>query len=327
VDRRRFLLTSLAGTFVAPVAVGAQQADRVARVGVLSVGEVLPWEEIAKSPLTTSLRSLGWIAGQNIIFEPRFAEGQTDRLPALAADLVRLKVDVIATLTNQETLAAKQVTSSIPIVMLLGVRPVEAGLVASLARPGGNVTGVTVAPIAGGKYLELLREALPNLTRVAILSDPTFPGNTPLKLLEADAQRLGLTLVFIGAPRPEDVLAAFKRIIQERPDALLVALTGPLLGRMREIIAFGAEHRLPTFFPGARTAVDAGGLMSYGYDYPPLFRRAAWYIDRVLKGTKPADLPIEQPTKFELVINLKTAKALGLTIPPSLLARADQVIE
>jgi ABC-type uncharacterized transport system substrate-binding protein len=324
---RRAFVTGLGAVLVAPLIAEAQQADRVARVGVLSVGQVLPWEEIAKSPLLTSLRSLGWIAGQNIVFEPRFAEGQTDRLPALAADLVRLKVDVIATLTNQETLAAKQATNSIPIVMLLGVGPVEAGLVASLARPGGNVTGVTVAPIAGGKYLELLREALPNVARVGILSDPTFPGHTPLQRLEADARRLGLTLVFIGAQQPEDVAAAFTRIIQERPGALLVALTGPLLGRMREIIAFAAEHRLPTFFPGARTPVDAGGLMSYGYDYPPLFRRAAWYIDRVLNGTKPADLPIEQPTMYELVINMRTAKALGLTIPPSLLLRADQVIE
>jgi len=304
---------------------GAQSVGKVARVGVLSVAP--PPEEVAESPLGTSLRDLGWIAGQNIVFELRVSQGQTDRLPALAADLVRLKVDVIVALGNHEILAAKQATASIPIVMVFGVRPVEAGLVTSLARPGGNVTGTTVAPVAAGKYLELLKEAVPKLARVAILWDPTVLGHTAPARLEADARTLGLTLAFIEAKRPDDVVPAFERIIQDQPGALLVALGGALLGRMREIVEFAAQHRLPTIFPGARAAVDAGGLMSYGYDFPPLLRRAAWYIDRILRGATPADLPVEQPTKVELVINLKSAKALGLTIPPSMLARADEVIQ
>jgi putative tryptophan/tyrosine transport system substrate-binding protein len=304
---------------------GAQSVGRVARVGVLSVAP--PPEEVAASPLVTSLRDLGWIAGQNIVFEPRVAQGQPDRLPALAADLVRLKVDVIVALSNHDILAAKQATASIPIVMVFGVRPVEAGLVNSLARPGGNVTGTTVAPVAAGKYLELLKEAVPKPARVAILWDPTVLGHTAPARLEADARTMGLTLAFIEAQRPEDVAPAFGRIIQDRPGALLVALGGPLWGRMREIVEFAVQHRLPTIFPEARAAVDAGGLMSYGYDLSPLLRRAAWYIDRILRGAKPTDLPVEQPTKVGLVINLKSAKALGLTIPPSLLQRADHVIE
>lgn len=321
------LIALIVGVLAVPPGAGAQPVGKVARVGILSVGVAPPPEEIAKSPLLTSLRDLGWIAGQSIVFETRFAAGQTDQLPALAADLVRLKVDVILALTNHETLAAKQATTSIPIVMLLGVAPVEAGLVASLARPGGNITGTTVAPIAGGKYLELLKEAVPKLARVAVLWDPTFPGITTQELLEVDARTLGLTSAVFEARRPEDVDAALARIARDRPGALLVALGGPLLARIRQIVEFAAQHHLPTIFPGARIPVDAGGLMSYGYDFPPLLRRAAWYVDRILRGTKPADLPVEQPTTAELVVNLKTATALGLAIPRSLLQRADHVIE
>lgn len=321
------LIALIVGVLAVPPGAGAQPVGKVARVGILSVGVAPPPEEIAKSPLLTSLRDLGWIAGQSIVFETRFAAGQTDQLPALAADLVRLKVDVIVALTNHETLAAKQATTSIPIVMLLGVAPVEAGLVASLARPGGNITGTTVAPIAGGKYLELLKEAVPKLARVAVLWDPTFPGITTQELLEVDARTLGLTSAVFEARRPEDVDAALARIARDRPGALLVALGGPLLARIRQIVEFAAQHHLPTIFPGARIPVDAGGLMSYGYDFPPLLRRAAWYVDRILRGTKPADLPVEQPTTAELVVNLKTATALGLAIPRSLLQRADHVIE
>ena len=324
---RSAFVVLVGGVLTVPSGAGAQPAGKAARVGILSIGAARPSEEIAKSPFVTSLKDLGWAAGENIIFEPRFAAGEGDRLPVLAADLVRLKVDVIVALTNQETLAAKQATSSIPIVMVLGVAPVTAGLVASLARPGGNVTGTTVAPIDGGKYLELLKEAVPTLTRVGVLWDPTYSGLPAQEPLEVAARKLGLTLALIEAQRPVDVDAALARIIKERPGALCVVLGGPLVTRIRQIVDFAAQHRLATIFPGARLPVDAGGLMSYGYDLPPLLRRAAWYVDRILRGTKPADLPVEQPTKVELVINLKTAKAIGLTIPPSVLARADQVIE
>jgi len=317
MDRRRFLLTSLAGVVVAPLGAEAQHAGKVARVGILSVGTAPAPEEVARSSFLAALTDLRWIAGQNIVFESRFAAGQTDRLSALAAELVQLKVDLIVTFLNQETLAAKQATASIPIVMVLGVYPVEAGLVASLARPGGNVTGTTVAPLAAAKYLEMLKQAVPKLARVAILWDPSFPGLSEVgdrERLELEARKLALTLVSIEVQRPDDIERALARIADERFGALWVVPVGPIPSRM------------PTLFP-AREFVDAGGLMSYGYIREDLLRRAATYVDKILRGAKPGDLPVEQPTKFELVVNLKTARALGLTIPPALLARADQLIE
>ncbi len=329
MDRRSFLGTLTGGLLAAPLAADGQQAGKVRRVGILSVGAVPSAEEVARSPFLAALRDLGWIMGQNIAFEPRHAAGQPDRLPALAAELVGLKVDVIVTFLNQETLAAKQATTSIPIVMLFGVYPVQAGLVASLARPGGNVTGTTVAPLTGGKYLELLKEAIPKLARVAILWDPTFPGLTDAAAqtrMEVEARTLGLALASIEIHRLDDVEPALRRIAKEPPGALLVVPGGPLPARAGQVIDFASRHGLPTIFP-AREYVEAGGLMSYGYDREHLWKRAASYVDRILRGAKPGDLPVEQPTKFELVINLKTAKALGLTIPPSLLQRADQVIE
>jgi putative ABC transport system substrate-binding protein len=298
----------------------------VRRIGILSVEAVPSDELLARSPLRAALKELGWILGQNLVFERRFAGGQPDRLPALAAELVELKVDVIVTVLNQETLAAKQATASIPIVMILGVSPVQAGLVASLARPGGNVTGTSIGPITGGKYLDLLKEALPKLARVAILLDPTFPGLSDSAPLESDARKLGLTLTVIPVRGPDDLDRALARIANERFGALWVVPVGPLAGRARQIIDFATSQALPTIFP-TRFFAESGGLMSYGYHLEYLVRRAASYIDRILKGAKPADLPVEEPTKYELVINLGTARALGLTIPPSLLARADQVIE
>jgi putative ABC transport system substrate-binding protein len=264
-----------------------------------------------------------------MVLERRYAGGQPDRLPAMAADLVRLKVDVIVTFLNHETLAAKRATASIPIVMLLGIYPEQAGLVVSLARPGGNVTGTSVGPVTGGKYLELLKEAVPRLTRVAFLWDPTFPGiaNTAFQEeLGVEVRKLGLTLASIEIQRSEDIEQAIARIATERSGALWVLPIGPLAANTRQVIDFAAKHQLPTIFP-SRYFVAVGGLMSYGYDREHLAKRAAAHIDRILKGAKPADLPVEQASKFELVINLKTAKALGLTIPPSLLLRADQVIE
>jgi putative tryptophan/tyrosine transport system substrate-binding protein len=226
---------------------------------------------------------------------------------------VRLQVDVIVTFLNQETLAAKQATTSVPIVMLFGVAPVEAGLVENLARPGGNVTGTTVVPAAPGKYLELLKEAVPKLVRVAVLWDPSFPG---FANLEVEARKLGLTVAPVEVRRPADVEPALERIARDRPGALFVVPVGPILAHIQKIVDFAAQQHLPTMFP-ARSPVDIGGLMSYGYDRAALLRRGASYVDRILRGAKPADLPVEQPTKVELTINLKTAKALGLTIPPS----------
>jgi ABC-type uncharacterized transport system substrate-binding protein len=236
---------------------------------------------------------------------------------------------VIVTFFNQETLAAKRATVSVPIVMCFGIAPVERGLVASLARPGGNVTGTTVAPIAPGKYLELLKDVVPKLATIAVLSDPSGRAALPTvdQSLEAQAQKLGLTLMRIDVQRSDEIESALAGIAKERPGALLVFPSGGgIMTRTRQIIDFATRHRVPTIYP-ARDYVEAGALMSYGYDREQLVKRAAWYVDRVLRGTKPADLPVEQPTKFELVINLKTAKALGLTIPPAVLARADEIIQ
>jgi putative tryptophan/tyrosine transport system substrate-binding protein len=327
VDRRGFIQALAGGLLAAPLAAEAESGSQVRRIGILSVEAVPSDEQLARSSLRAALKELGWIMGQNLVFERRFAGGQPDRLPALAAELVELKVDVIVTVLNQETLAAKQATASIPIVMTLGVYPVQAGLVASLARPGGNVTGTSTGPISGGKYLELLKEALPKLARVAILLDPTFPGLADSASdAESAARKLGLTLTGIPVSRTDDLDRALARIANERFGALWVVPIGPLAARAQQIINFATSQALPTIFP-ARFFAESGALMSYGHDPEYLLRRAASYIDRILRGAKPGDLPVEQSTKFELVINLKTAKALGLTIPPSLLARVDQTIE
>jgi putative ABC transport system substrate-binding protein len=326
MERRTFIGTLAGGLLAAPLAAEGQPSSRVARVGILSV-EVDSLDDLGRVAFLGALKDLGWIPGQNLIFEARYAAGQSDRLPALAAELVRLKVDMIITFLNQETLAAQQAMASIPIVMLRGIYPEQAGLVASLAHPGGNVTGTTVGPVTGGKYLELLKEALPKLRRVAILLDPTFPGLAAAgQEMEAEARKLGLTLTPIEAQRPDDVEQALARVQKERPGALWVVPVGAIAGGVRQVIAFATKERLPTIFP-SRFFVEIGGLMSYGADREHLARRAASYVDRILKGAKPADLPVEQPTKFEFVVNLKTARALGLTIPQSLLLRADQVIE
>ena len=329
MERRRFLATSLAGVLAAPRVTGAQPAGKIARVGVLSAGPSASAEETARTPLFVALRDLGWTAGQNLALEPRYARGHTERLPALAAELVRANVDVIVTTLNQETLEAKQATATIPIVMVLGVLPVQAGLVASLARPGANVTGTAVAPIAAGKYFELLKEAVPKLTRVALLWDPTFPGLDPHsshEMPQHEAHKLGLSLVLIEMPRADDLEAALGRLVSDRPGALFVVPSGPIAARMAQLIDFTARQRLPSIYP-SRTFAEAGGLMSYGYEREELARRAAAQLDRVLRGARPADLPVEQPTRYELIINTRVAKTLGLTLAPTLLARADHVID
>ena len=274
------------------------------------------------------LRQLGYVEGRNLIIKFEWAEGQQERHPALARELVRLTPDVILTAGTPGTLAAKQATQSIPIVTAIAGDAVATGLVASLAKPGGNVTGLsTLAPELDGKRLELLKEAVPKLSRVAVLRNPANPFTTiAWKAMQPAAEALGLKLQPVDASSPNDLDRALATIKAARPDGLVVIVDRFLASYRASIVQFVAKNRLPGMFPYPEFAQE-GGLMTYGPDYADLFRRTATYVDKILKGAKPADLPIEQPTKFELVINLKTAKALGLTIPQSVLVRADEVIQ
>jgi putative ABC transport system substrate-binding protein len=274
------------------------------------------------------LRELGYVEGQNIAIESRWTEGKDDRLPALAADLVRSKVDVIVAETGAATRAAQQATRTIPIVMSLVNDPVGSGLVASLARPGGNVTGLTImSPDLVGKQLELLKEVVPKVSRVALLRHPDNPASAAqLREAEAAAQALGVRLQTLEARSPQEIDGAFAAMTRERAGALLVIPDTLFWSQRRQIVDLAVKRRLPSIRIGEAYA-EAGGLMSYGPSYRDLERRAASYVDKILKGANPADLPVAQPTKFELVINLKTAKAIGLTIPQPLLQRADQIID
>jgi len=275
------------------------------------------------------LRELGWVEGQNLVIDYRSAEGKLDRLPDLAAELVRLKVDIIVAVPTPAAAAAKNAIETIPIVMIGVGDPVGTGLIASLARPGGNATGLSfsVGLEIAGKLLELLKETVPKVRRVAILSNPANPVQ-PLLIREVNvaARSLGVQLQHLEARGPNEFDGAFAAMAKERVGALLIVADGMLIFHRTRLADLAARSRLPAAY-GWREHVEAGGLMSYGPSLRDLFRRAATYVDKILKGAKPADLPVEQPTKFELVINLKTAKALGLTIPQSVLGRADQVIE
>ena len=278
--------------------------------------------------MTEALRELGWVEGENVVFERRYAENRLERLPELAADLVRLKVDVIVAAGTLAPLAAKRATSTIPIVMTSAGDPLGSGLVDSLARPGGNVTGMSImGPDLGGKRLELLKELLPRIARVAVLRNAATPNTAiVLKETQAAARTFGIEVQSLEVRGPDDFDGAFETMQRQHPDSL-VTVEDPLTFNHRKRIAdFAAGQQLPSLSGLSEFAV-AGGLMSYGANNADLLRRAAGYVDKILKGAKPADLPVQQPTKFELVINLKTAKALGITIPPSLLARADKVIE
>jgi putative ABC transport system substrate-binding protein len=316
------------GVLAVPLGGDAQEPGKVPRVGFLG-----PRSRSDGAPFLDAflqgLRELGWVEGQNIALEYRFAEGRLDRLPDLAAEMVRLKVDVILATSTPPAVAAKNATSTIPIVMATSADPVELGLVASLARPGGNVTGLafSVGLEVVGKELELLKETVPKVRRVAVLSNPGNPGNVlAIGNVKIRARSLGVQLQFLEARGPNEFEGAFAAMARERAGALLVvpdAVFGLHRARLQDL---AAKSRLPAMY-GLREHTEAGGLMSYAVDLRDSFRRSATYVDKILKGAKPADLPIEQPTKFELVINLKTAKTLGLTIPPSLLARADHVIE
>jgi ABC-type uncharacterized transport system substrate-binding protein len=308
----------------------AQQPKKVPRIGYLSSQE--PATESTRSEaIRLALRERGYIEGQNIAIEYRYAEGKQDRFPELAAELVRLKVDMILVAGGSIWVrAAKNATKTIPIVMVdSGSDPVEAGLVESLARPGGNVTGITLlVGELGGKRLELLKEAVPKVARVAVLYNPATALNVRevKEVLPVAARALGLTVRSWEVRAADDFDRVFAALNKERPDGLFVS-SGPRMGvNQKRIVGFALESRLPSMFSNRR-AVEAGGLMSYHADPADSHRRVAYYVDRILKGAKPADLPVEQPTKFELVINLKTAKQIGLTIPQSMLYRADKVIK
>jgi len=307
--------------------VEAQQAKKMPRIGYL--GANFPTTNPARiEAFRQGLRDLGYVEGKNIVIEWRYAEGKLERVPALAAELVRLKVDVIVTAGAPATRPAKEATSTIPIVMAQDSDPVGNGFVASLARPGGNITGLaTLAPEISGKQLELLKEIVPRLSRVAVLGTSTQPGNAQsLRETELAARAFGVKLQYLDVVSSKDIETAFRAASKGRADVVLV-LGGAVLNSHRTQIAdLAAKNRLPAVH-GQPEFMDAGGLMFYGASITEMFRRAATYVDKILKGAKPADLPVEQPTKFELVINLKTAKQIGLTIPPNVLARADKVIK
>ena len=330
MDRRRFLLTSLAGGLAVPLMAEAQQAAKVPRIGFLALN-LAPNPHLHEA-FRQGLRDLGYVEGRNLEIEYRDAEGKLERLPALAAELVALKVDVIVTRGGTPTaLAAKQATKTLPIVFASVPDPVTDGLVTNLARPGGNITGSSnLNPELVGKCLEQLKQAVPGVTQVAVLWQPGAVGNRTetdmLKGAGVAARALGVRLQFVEARGPADFDRAFSDMTRARGRALTVLGSAMFFSERRRLVDLAAKNRLPVVNP-QREFVEVGGLMSYGPDLADLFRRAATYVDKILKGAKPAALPVEQPTKFELVINLKTAKALGLTVPPSLLARADHVIE
>jgi putative tryptophan/tyrosine transport system substrate-binding protein len=305
-----------------------QQPKKVLRIGYLMPSDAATDSTRAEA-IRLGLRELGYIEGQNIAIDYRYAEGKPDWYPKLAAELVRLKVDIIVTTGVGPTVAAKNATKTIPIVMNLSADPVDAGLVESLARPGGNVTGLTLLNRElGGKRLELFKEAVPKVARVAVLYDPANPPNVRdvKELLPVAAHALGLTIQPWEVRDADGFERVFAALNKERPDGLYVT-TGPLLrANEKRIAGFALKSRLPSTY-NYREAVDAGGLMYYGSDQVNSYRRVATYVDKILKGAKPADLPVEQPTKFELVINVKTAKQIGVTIPPEVLARASRLIK
>ena len=331
-DRRTFIGTLAGALLTAPLAAEAQQAGKVARIGYLVTGSLESPEMRARlDAFRQGLRERGHVEGQNIVIEYRAADGKIERLPSLATELARLKVDLIVAVATPAARAAQQATTTIPVVAVAMGDPVRDGLVASLARPGGNITGSTfLGPELVPKRLELLKEALPKVSRVAGLWHPgAFGEGTSqdmLKGTEAAARALGVHLQLVEVRRPDELDRAFSTMTRERSDALIVFPSSMLFSERRRIVALVAKSRLPSMFNN-RESVELGGLISYGTNLTDLNRRAATYVDKILKGAKPADLPVEQPTKFELVINLKTAKALGLKIPQSLLRRAGEVIQ
>ena len=328
MDRRSFVGTMAGGAALATLGAFAQPAAKTYRIGYLST----PSAAVVRNALDAflaKLRELGWIDGQTIAIEYRWAEGDVDRLPGLAADLVARKVDLIVAPAASAALAAKKATGSIPIVMMFPIDPVELGLVASLSKPGGNVTGTTYAPDSGifGKQLELLKEAVPRANRVAVLWNPADPGFTSQRseVLESVAQARRIRLQRVAASSAQDLDGAFAAMARERADALIGSGSSTWIVHRAKLAELAVRHRLPTMY-GYREMVEAGALMAYGVNMVDFIGHAALYVDKILKGAKPGDLPVEQPTKFELTLNLATAKVIGVTLPQPLLLRADQVI-
>jgi putative ABC transport system substrate-binding protein len=328
--RRREFITLLGGAAAAwPLTARAQQPGGVRRIGVLLPGNSAT---AARNPrmqaFYKALQELGWVEGKNVAFERRWAEGRYERLTDLAIELARLNVDVIVTASTHPAKAAKSATSAIPIVIMDPGDPVATGLVAGLASPGGNVTGVSsIAPDLAAKRLEILKETAPKIYRVLILFNATIPpAEVAMKEMTAAAPVLGLQVQSVPVQGPAGFDDAFGMVTRDHAEGLVVFADPLTFSHQQLIVDFAAKTRIAAMF-AAREFVDIGGLISYGPSYPGMFRRGAYYVDRILRGTKPADLPVEQPTKFELVINLKTAKALGLEVPPTLLTRADEVIE
>jgi len=320
-----FALGVLCSLLLAPCStVGAQQPKSVPRIGFLSAASAA---EVAfrTEPFRQGLRELGYVEGKNIVIEYRYAEGKLDRLPALAAELVRLRVDLIVTAGPSATRPAKDATATIPIVMTQDSDPIANGFIASLARPGGNITGLsTIAQELSAKRLELLKEIVPKLSRVAVLGTSTIPGNTQaLKETQLAAAAFGMQFQYLDIQNPNDIETASRAVSKSRAEGAVVLNGPPNIQRL--IPDFAVKHRLPAIYFNSAIVNDKG-LMSYGASLSDLDRRAAIYVDKILKGAKPADLPVEQPTKFEFIINLKAAKQIGLVIPPNVLARADRVI-
>ncbi len=328
MERRRFIEVIAGGLLAAPLAAEAQQAGKVYRIGILGEKGSDPSEARLWQAFRLGLRERGWIEGENILIESRWVEGNSARLPELAAELVRLKVDLIVTRGSTYVQGAKTATSSIPIVFTMHADPLRTGHVASLARPGGNITGLAILMTeVNVKGLEMLISAVPKAKRIAVLWNPDTPSHTPgLKALEEAARPFQLQLQAVVARTGADLESAFAAMARAHAQAVLVLSFGPYIAERQRMAELAIRYRLPTFF-GARDHVEAGGLMSYAADLSDLVRRGAIYVDKILRGAKPGDLPVEQPTKFELVINLKTAKALGLTIPRPLLQRADEIIQ
>jgi putative ABC transport system substrate-binding protein len=326
--QRREFITLLGGAAATwPLVAHAQQAAKIPRIGLLSPffpANTAIWHKA----FLRGLRDLGWVDGKNIAIEYRYAEGRNDHLPGLIADLARLKVDIIVTTVTIDTLAAKNAANAIPIVMVAAGDPVATGIVASLARPGGNITGLSqMATDLTGKRLELLKEIAPNISSMAVLLNPDNPisrlsGNE----IDLPARKMKVEVHLLEVRSIGDLNKAFQQAAKARMDALAIMPDPVFVTNLKRIADFAIQNRLPSMFH-LREFADVGGLMSYGVDRTDLFRRAAIFVDKLLKGASPANLPIEQPTKFELAINLKTANALGLTVPPSLLAIADEVIE
>jgi putative tryptophan/tyrosine transport system substrate-binding protein len=327
-NRRKLLVALGAGLLAAPLATSAQPTGKVYRIGFIATAPRNEIEHIVKA-LDEGLRELGYVEGQNIVFERRFAEGKQERLAALAVELVKLKVDIIVTGSNPVIAAVRQATATIPVVMAVSRDPVGSGFIASLARPGGNITGLANDPASEiiGKNLELLKEVVPRVSRVAFLWNPVPPGAAIYKnAVESAARNLDMTFQSVEVKGENEFEGAFAAMVRERANGLLVASDPIFYGSRTRLVLLAARHRLPAVYV-QREFAEVGGLMSYGGNLAYQFRRAAVYVDKILKGAKPADLPVEQPTNFDLVVNMRTAKDLGLKIPSSILVRATKVIE